>query len=208
MPPSAARTPRRPSHSAWERKVVRGDFSNWDRQLDRRAGRLLIPGKQQFGVLLDLIFGQVSDLDCHLLPSSSALPPFCCANQPSLLVLRSLCLSSQPRDTIRGKPLRRPQQCRHFARMLLDDIRQVGRHPAGSRQQLVDIAADDLSASWENTGNFGRSGPRGPIKASDTRTMSARYNANSLRIGAGNFLWPCRELNQVIRELRALIRES
>src|SRR5271165_5749644 len=31
--------------------------------------------------------------------------------------------------------------------------------------------------------------------------------ANYLRIGTGNFLRPCRELNQAIREISALIRE-
>src|ERR1700719_4354912 len=35
-----------------------------------------------------------------------------------------------------------------------------------------------------------------------------RHAVNSLRIGAGNFLRPCRELNQATREISALIRET
>jgi 2-methylisocitrate lyase-like PEP mutase family enzyme len=37
---------------------------------------------------------------------------------------------------------------------------------------------------------------------------SVTYGVNSLRIGTGNFLRPCRELNQATREISALIRET
>jgi hypothetical protein len=40
--------------------------SNRHRQFDRCAGRLDVLGEQQFGLLLDLVFGQVSNLDRHL----------------------------------------------------------------------------------------------------------------------------------------------
>jgi len=58
-------------------------------------------------------------------------------------------------------------------------------------------------ASRENTGNFVRLGLR--------RNAEPKYNnlqSNSLRIGTGNLIRPCRELIRAIREFFRLIRES
>jgi hypothetical protein len=41
-----------------------------------------------------------------------------------------------------------------------------------------------------------------------TRRQISNLRVNSLRIGTGNFLRPCRELNQATREISALIRET
>jgi hypothetical protein len=67
--------------------------------------------------------------------------------------------------------------------------------------------APKFPASRENTGNFidlcSAVGANGSKKWRETRGLPI----NSLRIGAGNFLRPCRELNRAIRESFALIRE-
>jgi hypothetical protein len=63
-------------------------------------------------------------------------------------------------------------------------------------------------ASRENAGNFIDSGLRGVSMVAKTRRQISNLRVNSLRIGTGNFLRPCRELNQAIREISALIRET
>ena len=62
-------------------------------------------------------------------------------------------------------------------------------------------------ASRENTGNFIDSCPGGGANGSEKWRETRGLTVNSLRIGAGNFRGPCRELNRTIREIFALIRE-
>ncbi|HJY52150.1 MAG TPA: hypothetical protein VJ349_26425, partial [Stellaceae bacterium] len=55
---------------------------------------------------------------------------------------------------------------------------------------------------------FHRFGAERHVNSCENEHQISSLRVNSLRIGTGNFLRPCRELNQAIREISALIRES
>ena len=50
-------------------------------------------------------------------------------------------LLSQPLHLLRRQAVRGPQERRHLARVTLDDVGQIRRHPTGQREQLVRVLA-------------------------------------------------------------------
>jgi hypothetical protein len=81
-------------------------------------------------------------------------------------------------------------------------------HPWRGQSRANPSLKPKFPASRENAGNFIDSGLRGVSMVAKTRRQISNLRVNSLRIGTGNFLRPCRELNQAIREISALIRET
>ena len=60
------------------------------------------------------------------------------------LVLGLLRRAGQPGDVLGLEAVGGPQQRRQLDRLALDDVGDVGRHPARPRQQIVGVALDDL----------------------------------------------------------------
>jgi hypothetical protein len=70
------------------------------------------------------------------------------------------------------------------------------------------VSEAKFPASWENTGNFVRLGLRVRLIGSKSIAEFNGLRSNSLLIGTGNLIRPCRELIRAIREFFRLIRES